>query len=99
MQPADPTFLAGPAHPLGPKTPRVITLSNFKDGETQKGSGEGSLMRVEQGTEIKRERQDPETPEAALRPAFLGSRTGGTRPRAGASQGQVDPRGRKQKAH
>lgn len=60
---------------------------NFKAGETQKGGG------GEQGTEIKREGQGPAppgSPEAALRQAALGSRTGGIRPSAGESQGQED---------
>lgn len=82
--------LPSPESPGRPGTAALFTVRSQCDvGEWGRGGCRGFLSRTEQGTEIQREGQGPRPHprEAAPGQARLGSRTGGTRPGAGGSQG------------
>lgn len=93
--------LCPPETTVGPRRPSAVALFKVRSWCDEGGGYRGSLKRAEQGTEIKRGRgPGPRPRDAAPSQAALGSRTGGTRPRAGGSrEGQEGPQVLKQKAH
>lgn len=88
--PANSRPSALPRDPRGARYGRSVRGKKpVRCGGWGRGGCRGFLSRTEQGTEIQREGQGPRPHprEAAPGQARLGSRTGGTRPGAGGSQG------------